>query len=130
MSASNGRAAAVRTASMTGMVASSVGMAALIPPAQRHMACAIAAPTPNGRSQMSVSSRRAASIAPYEVRRLCPIELDNTTGNSKNTVALNLFQGPCAITRDKRAAGDRAWMLKQVQHDGVLAGAGSRIAVR
>jgi hypothetical protein len=31
-----------------------------------------------------------------------------------------LFQGPCAIIVDKRPATDRAWMLKQVQHDDVL----------
>ncbi|HSI18306.1 MAG TPA: hypothetical protein VK980_11085, partial [Sphingomonas sp.] len=40
---------------------------------------------------------------------------------SKNLpVTLNLFQGPCAVSRHTSAApgsNDRAWMLKQVQHD-------------
>ena len=39
----------------------------------------------------------------------------------KNLVTLNLFQGPCATASKGRVAhgtNRRAWMLKQVQHDG------------
>jgi hypothetical protein len=35
-------------------------------------------------------------------------------------VTLNLFQGPCATSRPRDVtpgSDDRAWMLKQVQHD-------------
>ncbi len=43
----------------------------------------------------------------------------------QSTVTLNLFQGPGAVVRQTgraREAADRAWMLKQVQHDVIMCG--------